>query len=196
MLTAVILAVLTLQAQPPVRVLPPTTMPQAAQEKPWPPPGITRVTGEIVPPRATYEVRPRYTSEAMKAGVSGAVLLEAVVDAKGQVGEVRVTRSLDREFGLDDRAVIYIRHGEPARRTLTMGSAIESWTYEVDGASVTVHFAEALFDGASGNGTLIAVPPLGSFPAVCLVDDAYCRIGSRSGVVPPEQLERIRQSQA
>lgn len=118
MLTAVILAVLTLQAQPPVRVLPPTTMPQAAQEKPWPPPGITRVTDDIVPPRATYEVRPRYTSEAMKAGVSGAVLLEAVVDAKGQVGEVRVTRSLDREFGLDDRAVAAVKQWRfaPARK--------------------------------------------------------------------------------
>lgn len=94
---------------------------------------------------------------------------------------------------LDDRAVIYIRHGEPDARTLTMGSTIESWTYEVEGESVTVHFAEALFDGSSGNGTLIAVPPLGAFAAICLADDAYCRIGSRNGVVPPEQIERIRQ---
>ena len=115
---AVILAALTLQAQPPVRPLPPTTIPQAAQEKPWPPPGVTRVTGDILPPRATYEVRPRYTPEAMKAGVSGAVLLEAVVDATGQVGDVRVTRSLDREFGLDDRAVAAVKQWRfaPARK--------------------------------------------------------------------------------
>jgi hypothetical protein len=94
---------------------------------------------------------------------------------------------------LDDRAVIFIRHGEPAARTVSASAGIESWTYERDGESVTVHFAETLFDGASGNGTLIAVPPLGVFSAVCQADDAYCRLAARQGPTPPEQLEQIRQ---
>jgi hypothetical protein len=94
---------------------------------------------------------------------------------------------------LDDRAVIFIRHGAPAARAVSASAGIESWTYERDGESVTVHFAETLFDGASGNGTLIAVPPLSVFGAVCQSDDAYCRLASRAGPVPPEQLERIRQ---
>lgn len=93
---------------------------------------------------------------------------------------------------LDDRAVIFIRHGAPAARTVSGTAGIESWTYERDGESVTVHFAETLFDGASGNGTLIAVPPLAAFGAICQADDAYCRIAARQGA-PPEQLERIRQ---
>jgi hypothetical protein len=93
---------------------------------------------------------------------------------------------------LDDRAVIFIRHGEPAARTVSGSAGIESWTYERDGESVTVHFAETLFDGASGNGTLIAVPPLSVFGAVCQADDAYCRLAARVSP-PPEQLERIRQ---
>lgn len=94
---------------------------------------------------------------------------------------------------LDDRAVIFIRHGEPAARTVSGSAGIESWTYERDGESVTVHFAETLFDGASGNGTLIAVPPLGTFGAICQADDAYCGLAARQGAAPPEQLERIRQ---
>ena len=94
---------------------------------------------------------------------------------------------------LDDRAVILIRHGEPAARTVSSTAGIESWTYERDGESVTVHFAETLFDGASGNGTLIAVPPLSVFDAVCQADEAYCRLASRPEPVPPEQMEQVRQ---
>jgi hypothetical protein len=93
---------------------------------------------------------------------------------------------------LDDRAVIFIRHGEPAARTVSSVAGIESWTYERDGESVTVHFAETLFDGASGNGPLIAVPPLAAFGAICQADDAYCRLAARVDAAP-EQLERIRQ---
>jgi len=37
--------------------------------------------------------------------IQGAVMLEAVIESDGTVGEVRVTRSLDRKFGLDDAAV-------------------------------------------------------------------------------------------
>ena len=88
--------------------------------------------------------------------------------------------------------MIFIRHGDPAARTVSNIAGIESWTYERDGESVTVHFAETLFDGASGNGTLIAVPPLAAFGAICQADDAYCRLAARVDAAP-EQLERIRQ---
>jgi len=49
--------------------------------------------------------RPTYPPEAMRANVQGRVLMEAVVQADGTVGEVRVVRSLDRKFGVDDAAV-------------------------------------------------------------------------------------------
>jgi protein TonB len=49
--------------------------------------------------------KPSYTSEAMKARIQGVVLIEAVVEADGTVGNVKVIRSLDPEFGLDQEAI-------------------------------------------------------------------------------------------
>lgn len=37
--------------------------------------------------------------------VAGFIDMEAVVEIDGTVGEARVTKSLDRKFGLDDEAV-------------------------------------------------------------------------------------------
>ena len=56
-------------------------------------------------PRLIRKVDPRYTAEAMRAKVQGAVWLEAVVLADGTVGDVQITRSLDAVFGLDEEAV-------------------------------------------------------------------------------------------
>jgi TonB family protein len=52
---------------------------------------------------------PEYTPEALKAHIEGDVELEAVVLADGTVGEVRVTKSLDKTDGLDDEAVRCVR---------------------------------------------------------------------------------------
>ena len=41
----------------------------------------------------------------MRAKVQGEVWLEAVVLPDGTVGDVRVVRSLDRNFGLDEEAI-------------------------------------------------------------------------------------------
>jgi TonB family protein len=51
------------------------------------------------------EVRPQYTSDAMRAKVQGTVLLQCVVKPDGTVGNVEVIRSLDPTFGLDQEAV-------------------------------------------------------------------------------------------
>src|SRR5262245_29544632 len=50
-------------------------------------------------PQPIYSPRPNYTADAMRAKVSGAISLEAVVLPDGSVGEVRITRSLDSTFG-------------------------------------------------------------------------------------------------
>ena len=53
-----------------------------------------------------YEKKPAYTPEAVQAGVEGAVELEVVINADGTVGDVRVSRSIDKQFGpfgLDER---------------------------------------------------------------------------------------------
>ena len=54
-------------------------------------------------PVLVREVKPSYTKGAMDREVQGSVELEAVVQADGTVGDVRVTKSLDPE--LDDAAI-------------------------------------------------------------------------------------------
>lgn len=56
-------------------------------------------------PRVVKEVKPVYTREAMQNKIQGSVWLAIVVTETGDVGEVEVTRSLDKEYGLDDQAV-------------------------------------------------------------------------------------------
>ena len=63
-------------------------------------------------PRVVRQVTPRYTAGAMRAQVQGTVLLECVVLSDGSVGDVRIARSLDPNFGLDEEAVRAARQWE------------------------------------------------------------------------------------
>jgi TonB family protein len=56
-------------------------------------------------PEVITEVKPQYTAEAMRAKVQGVVWLECIVMPDGSVGDVRVTKSLDSVFGLDQEAI-------------------------------------------------------------------------------------------
>jgi TonB family protein len=56
-------------------------------------------------PKLVREVKPEYTETALNARIQGVVLLEAVVLKDGQVGDIRILRSLDAKRGLDDQAV-------------------------------------------------------------------------------------------
>jgi TonB family protein len=56
-------------------------------------------------PTVVYEERPKYTPDALKAKIQGTVHLEIVILPDGTVGEVRVTRSLDKTYGLDEAAI-------------------------------------------------------------------------------------------
>ena len=56
-------------------------------------------------PRLVKEVKPDYTRAALDKRIGGTVRLDCVVREDGTVGECQVTRSLDREFGLDQEAV-------------------------------------------------------------------------------------------
>jgi protein TonB len=73
----------------------------------------------IVNPELLRKIEPKYTSEAMRAKIQGEVELEAVVLANGTVGDIRVVRSLDRSFGLDDKAIEAARQWlfKPGTRT-------------------------------------------------------------------------------
>jgi protein TonB len=67
--------------------------------------GAYRPGSGVEIPRVLHEVKPQYTADAMRAKVQGVVELEAVVLPDGSVGDVQVTRSLDRTFGLDNEAI-------------------------------------------------------------------------------------------
>ena len=70
------------------------------------PSGVYRAGDDGVTfPRGVRQDAPDYPIEAMRAGVHGVVLLEAIVGADGSVQDVRVVRSLDRIHGLDAEAV-------------------------------------------------------------------------------------------
>jgi periplasmic protein TonB len=54
----------------------------------------------------------------MRARIQGIVVLECVVETDGTVGEVKVLKSLDATYGLDDEAVKATRqwHFKPGMR--------------------------------------------------------------------------------
>jgi TonB family protein len=56
-------------------------------------------------PQVVHEVKPEYTREAMQQLIQGTVWLLVVVNEKGNVSEATVSRSLDKEYGLDQAAI-------------------------------------------------------------------------------------------
>jgi len=78
--------------------------------------GPYRPGSGITPPAIQREVKPAYTEEARRRGISGDVVLEIVVRRDGSVGDVQVIQGLGG--GLDQRAVEAVRQWRfsPARR--------------------------------------------------------------------------------
>ena len=80
------------------------------------PDGVYKVDGDRVrPPKAVHRVDPSYTDAARKAGTTGQVVLECIVDEEGKIADVKVVRGLPE--GLDQAAIDAIRQWrfEPAR---------------------------------------------------------------------------------
>jgi TonB family protein len=85
--------------------------------------GAYRPGNGVTLPVVTREVKPQYTSDAMRAKVQGTVLLECVVRPDGSVGDVQVIRSLDSTFGLDQEAIKAARNWR-FRPGTRMGEAV------------------------------------------------------------------------
>ena len=91
--------------------------------------GAYRPGSGITLPTVLREVKPAYTADAMRAKVQGSVWLECIVMPDGSVGDVKVTRSLDPIFGLDQEAIKAaklwrfrpgMRQGEPVPVIITI----------------------------------------------------------------------------
>jgi len=106
---------------------------ESADNKPdcSPSPAGVRIEGNIKPPKKLKDVNPHYPDEARRARTQGTVILEAIIDVQGKVGNVRVLRSIS---GLDEAAI----------------EAVKQWEYEptlLEGTpvpivmTVTVNFA-------------------------------------------------------
>jgi protein TonB len=85
--------------------------------------GVFEPGSGITNPVLIREVKPNYTAEAMRAKLQGMVEMTAIVLPDGTVdpSRIRVTRSLDSTFGLDQQAIIAVkqwrfRPGTCARR--------------------------------------------------------------------------------
>ena len=78
--------------------------------------GPYRPGSGITAPAILREVKPDYTEDARRRGLSGDVVLEIVVKSDGSVGTVRVVQGLGA--GLDQRAIDAVRQWRfsPARR--------------------------------------------------------------------------------
>lgn len=86
-----------------------------------------RIGGAVKKPEELYRTSPRYTEMARRAGVQGVVVLEAVIDERGLVADVRVLRGLP--MGLDQAAVEAVQkwrykpatlHGQPVKVYFTL----------------------------------------------------------------------------
>ena len=94
--------------------------------------GAYRPGNGVETPRLLREVKPQYTAQAMRAKIQGEVLLECVVMPDGSVGNIKVARSLDSAFGLDEEAIKAARQwrfapgtrkGEPVAVLVTIAIA-------------------------------------------------------------------------
>jgi len=73
--------------------------------------GVYQIGNGVTSPVLLKEVKPNYTGDAMRAKLQGVVEMEAVVLPDGTVdpNRIKITRSLDSTFGLDQQAIIAVK---------------------------------------------------------------------------------------
>ena len=76
----------------------------AAQEPVYKP-GDKGVKGPVL----VSEKKPVYTQAAREKKIQGAVFLEAIIDTEGKATNITVSKSLDKEYGLDESAIAALK---------------------------------------------------------------------------------------
>jgi TonB family protein len=71
--------------------------------------GAYREGNGVSSPVLIRDFKPNYTGEAMRARIQGMVVMDAIVLSDGSVGPVRITKSLDSTFGLDQEAIATVK---------------------------------------------------------------------------------------
>jgi len=66
---------------------------------------VFQVGKDVVSPQLVRQVRPAYTRKAMDERIQGVVVVSGVVLSDGALTDVRVVRSLDAKYGLDQEAL-------------------------------------------------------------------------------------------
>jgi periplasmic protein TonB len=88
-----------------------------------------RPGGDVSMPVEIQKGTPRYTTEAMRARIQGSITVQCVVETTGTCERIRVLRSFDPAFGLDQEAIKAAaqwrfrpgsRRGEPVPVMVTM----------------------------------------------------------------------------
>jgi periplasmic protein TonB len=67
--------------------------------------GAYRPGSSVTMPEVLHEAKPNYTNDAMRAKVQGVAVVECVVLPDGTVTDVKIIKSLDKMFGLDEEAI-------------------------------------------------------------------------------------------
>ena len=78
--------------------------------------GVYRPGGSVTAPRVVTEVKPTYTTDALRYRIQGTVVLELIVTRDGHPSDIHVARSLD-PHGLDEQAIAAVAQWrfEPGR---------------------------------------------------------------------------------
>jgi TonB family protein len=71
--------------------------------------GVYQIGNGVTSPDILYKTSPQYTAEAMRAKIQGTALLNGVVMPDGTLQDIRIARSLDGTFGLDQEAIKCVR---------------------------------------------------------------------------------------
>jgi len=63
----------------------------------------------VTAPDLVHRTQPQYSADAMRAKLQGVAVLTGIVGVDGRLHDIRVARSLDATFGLDQEAVACVR---------------------------------------------------------------------------------------